>query len=48
MSQPSLFHELFVDNAVTSSHQAKTVALNFSLVAQERNIKINKDKNKWK
>jgi hypothetical protein len=47
MSHPSHFHEMFMDNAVTSDHQAKTVALNYSLVAQEKKIKRNKAKNKW-
>jgi hypothetical protein len=46
MSHPSHFHEMFLDNNVTSSHQAKTVALNFSLEAQKKNIKRNKAKNK--
>jgi hypothetical protein len=46
-SHPSHFREMFVDNAVTSSHQARIVALNFSLEAQEQKIKRNKDKNKW-
>ena len=48
MSQPSLFHELFVDNAVTSSHQARIVALNYSLEAQEQKIKRNKANSKRK
>jgi hypothetical protein len=47
-SQPSHFCEMFVDNAVTSSHQAGTMSLNYFLVAQEKNIKINKAKNKRK
>jgi hypothetical protein len=46
--QPSHFLELFVDNTVTSGHQGRTVALNYSLVAQEKNIKRKKAKNKWK
>jgi hypothetical protein len=29
MSQPSHFREMFVDNAVTSGHQARIVALNY-------------------
>jgi hypothetical protein len=46
MSQPSHFCEFFVDNIVTSGHQSRTVALNYSLEAQEKNIKRNKDKSK--
>jgi hypothetical protein len=46
-SQPSHFREMFVDNAVTSSHQARAMALNYSLEAQEQKIKRNKAKNKW-
>jgi hypothetical protein len=38
--QPSHFREMVVDNVVTSGHQARTVALNYFLVAQEENIKI--------
>jgi hypothetical protein len=38
---------MFVDNIVTSSHQSKTMALNYSSVAQEKKIKRNKDNNKW-
>jgi hypothetical protein len=38
---------MFVDNVVTSGHQARTVALNYSLEAQEQKIKRNKAKNKW-
>jgi hypothetical protein len=34
----------FVDDIVTFGHQARTVALNFSLVAQEQRSKA---KNKW-
>jgi hypothetical protein len=45
-SQPSHFREIFVDNAVTSGHQARTVALNYSLEAQKQKIKRNKAKNK--
>jgi hypothetical protein len=45
-SQPSHFREMFVDNAVTSGHQAMTVALNFSLEAQKKKIKRIKVKNK--
>jgi hypothetical protein len=37
---------MFVDNVVTSSHQAKTMALNFSLEAQKQKIKRTKAKNK--
>jgi glycine cleavage system pyridoxal-binding protein P len=37
---------MFVDNVVTSGHQAKTVALNYSLQAQEQKIKRNKAKSK--
>jgi hypothetical protein len=36
------------NNVVTSGHQARTVALNYSLEAQEKNIKINKANSKWK
>jgi hypothetical protein len=45
-SQPSHFHEMFVDNIVTSGHQARIVALKYSLEAQEKKIKRNKAKNK--
>ena len=45
-SQPSHLHEMLVDNAVTSGHQAMTMSLNYSLEAQKKNIKINKAKNK--
>jgi hypothetical protein len=38
----------FVDETVTSGHQARTMDLNYSLVAQEKNIKIKKAKNKWR
>jgi hypothetical protein len=38
---------MFVDNTVTSGHQARTVALNYSLEAQKQNIKRKKAKNKW-
>jgi hypothetical protein len=44
--QPSYFHEMFVDNAVTYGNQAKTVALNSSLEAIKKKIKRNKAKNK--
>jgi hypothetical protein len=37
---------MFVDNDVTSSHQARTVALNYSLEAQEQKTKRNKAKSK--
>jgi hypothetical protein len=37
---------MFVDNVVTSGHQARTVALNYFLEAQEKNIKTNKAKSK--
>jgi hypothetical protein len=47
-THPSHFHEFFVDNVVTSSHQARIVALNYFLEAQEKNIKINKTKSKRK
>jgi hypothetical protein len=47
-SQPSHFCKMFVDNAVTSSHQARTVALNYSLEAQEQKIKRNKAKSERK
>ena len=46
MTQRSHFREMFVDNVVTSRHQARPVALNYSLEAQEKNIKRNKAKNK--
>jgi hypothetical protein len=46
MRQPFHFHEMFVDNAVTFGHQVRTVALNYSLYAQEKNIKRNKAKSK--
>jgi hypothetical protein len=39
---------MFVDNVFASGPQAKTVALNFSLEAQEQKIKRNKAKNKRK
>jgi hypothetical protein len=45
-----IFMKCFVDNTVTSGHQAKTVALNYSLVAQEQKIKERKlriNGNKW-
>jgi hypothetical protein len=45
-SQPSHFREMFVDNVVTSGHQARTVALNYFLEAQEKKIKRNKAKSK--
>jgi hypothetical protein len=45
-SQPSHFREMFVDNIVTSSHQARIVALNYSLEAQKQKIKKIKAKNK--
>jgi hypothetical protein len=37
---------MFVDNAITFGHQAKIVALNYSLDAQKQKIKINKAKSK--
>jgi hypothetical protein len=37
---------MFVDNDVTSGHQAMTVALNYSLEGQEQKIKRNKAKSK--
>jgi hypothetical protein len=37
---------MFVDNTVTSGHQARTVALNYSPEAQKKKIKRNKAKNK--
>jgi hypothetical protein len=37
---------MFVDNAFISGHQARTVALNYFLEAQEKNIKKNKAKSK--
>jgi hypothetical protein len=49
-SQPSHFREMFVDNTVTSGHQARTVALNYSLVAQEKKskeIKLRINGNEW-
>jgi hypothetical protein len=39
---------MFVDNTVTSGHQARIVAFNYSLEAQEKKIKINKAKSKRK
>jgi hypothetical protein len=39
---------MFVDKTVTSGHQARTMALNYILEAKEKNIKINKAKNKIK
>ena len=45
-SHPSDFYEMFVDNVVTSGHQANTMALNYFLEAQEKNIKRNKAKSK--
>jgi hypothetical protein len=48
MIQPSHFHEMFVDNTITFGHQAMTVALNFSLEEQKKNIKRIKAKNKRK
>jgi hypothetical protein len=44
--QPSHLREMFVDNIVTSSHQAKTMALNYFLEAKEKNIKRDKSKSK--
>jgi hypothetical protein len=46
MTHPSHLREMFMDNDVTSSHQARIVALNYSLEAQEKKIKRNKAKNK--
>jgi hypothetical protein len=37
---------MFVDNAVTSGHQATTMALDYFLEAQEQKIKRNKAKSK--
>jgi hypothetical protein len=37
---------MFVDNVITSGHQARIVALNYFLEAQEQKIKRNKAKNK--
>jgi hypothetical protein len=48
MSQPSHLREMFVDNVVTSGHQARIVALNYFLGSQEKKIKINKAKSKRK
>jgi hypothetical protein len=45
-SQPSHLCEMFVDNIVTSGHQARTMALDSSLEAQKQKIKITKAKNK--
>jgi hypothetical protein len=45
---PSHFHEMFVDNVVTSSHQSMTMSLNYSLEAQEKKIKRNKVESKRK
>jgi hypothetical protein len=44
--QPSLFREMFVDNTVTFGHQARTMALKFSLEEQKQKIKRTKAKNK--
>jgi hypothetical protein len=42
---------MFVDNVVTSGHQARTVALNYSLEAQnkkiKRTIKLRVKGNEW-
>jgi hypothetical protein len=46
MSQPLIFREMFVDNDITFGHQARIVALNYSLEAQEKKMKKNKAKNK--
>jgi hypothetical protein len=45
-SQPSHFREMFVDNDDTFGHQARTMALNYFLEAQEQKIKRNKVKTK--
>jgi hypothetical protein len=37
---------MFVDNVVTSGHQAGTVALDYSIEAQKQKIKSNKAKSK--
>jgi hypothetical protein len=37
---------MFLDNAVNSGHQSRTVALNYSHEAQKQKIKRNKAKNK--
>jgi hypothetical protein len=47
-SHPSHLREMFVDNTVTSCHQAKKMALNFSLEAQKKKIKRNEAKSKRK
>jgi hypothetical protein len=39
---------MFVDNVVISGHQTEIVALDYSLEAQEKNIKRNKAKSKRK
>jgi hypothetical protein len=39
MIQPSHLHETFLDNVVTSDHQAKIASLNYSLEAQNKKIK---------
>ena len=43
-----IFMNWFVDDTVTSGHQTRAMALDYSLAAQEKNIKRNKAKNKWK
>jgi hypothetical protein len=50
MSQPSHLCEMFVDNVVTSGHQARTMAFNYSLEAQNKiskEIKIRIQGNEW-
>jgi hypothetical protein len=37
---------MFVDNAIASGHQVKTMALNYFLEAQEQKIERNKSKSK--
>jgi hypothetical protein len=47
-SQPSHFHEVFVDNDATSGHQARTVALNFSLERKRsKETKLRIKGNEW-
>jgi hypothetical protein len=48
MSQYSHFLEVFVDNAITSGHQARTMALNFSLKRKiSKEIKLRIKGNEW-
>jgi hypothetical protein len=45
---PYHLREMFVDKTVTFGHQARIVALNYSLEAQKKKIKSNKAKCKRK